>query len=92
MELFNFKDSYEETVKGEPVYSRTFTSDSSETPEANGSGNFNNLTFDFGKVLPAGEYSMRLTLTSDEGTYFVPPSASAKYKTTEIMYTDFVFN
>ena len=92
MELFNFKDSYEETVKGEPVYSRTFTSDKSETPEANAAGNFNNIVFDFGKVMPAGDYSMRLTLTSGEGTYFVPPSAAAKYKTTEVMYTDFVFN
>ena len=92
MELFNFKNSYEETVKGEPVYTRTFTSDPAETPEANASGNFDHITFDFGKVMPAGEYSMRLTLTSGEDTYFVPPSASAKYKTTEIMYTDFVFN
>ena len=92
MELFNFKDSYEETVKGEPVYTRTFTSDREETPEATSTGNFNNLVFDFGKVMPAGEYSMRLTLTSGEGTYFVPPSAAAKYKSTEIMFTDFVFN
>ena len=92
MELFNFKNSYEETVKGEPVYTRTFTSDASETPEATASGNFNHIIFDLGKVMPAGEYSVRLTLTSGEGTYFVPPSASAKYKSTEIMYTDFVFN
>ena len=92
MELFNFKDSYEESVKGEPVYTRTFTSDSTETPEATGSGNFNNLTFDFGKVLPAGAYSLRLTLTSGGDTYFVPPSAAAKYATTQVMYTDFVFN
>ena len=92
MELFNFKDSYEESVKGEPVYTRTFTSDSSKTPEATGSGNFNNLTFDFGKVLPAGPYSLRLTLTSGGDTYFVPPSAAAKYATTQVMYTDFVFN
>ncbi len=92
MELFNFKDSYEESVKGEPVYTRTFTSDSSETPEATGSGNFNNLTFDFGKVLPAGAYSLRFTLTSGGDTYFVPPSAAAKYATTQVMYTDFVFN
>jgi hypothetical protein len=92
MELFNFKDSYEETVKGEPVYTRTFTSDHEETPEANASGNFDRIMFDLGKVMPAGEYSVRFTLTSGGDTYFVPPSASAKYKSTEIMYTDFVFN
>ena len=81
VELFKYDTDYETTIKGTPVFTETVN------PEGDAP---NGIMFDLGKNMEKGVYTLKFTVTSDEG-YMVLPGVTSAFSNVRIAYSDDTF-